>query len=329
MPSPLHEAGRPGASDRTTPGSPFPRGYQPPSHLRPVVKAAHRTLLVRPIADALLDHVFAVALALGGALALLHLPLTIGVPSALVALVAIGRQLRALECLTHEASHYSFSRRQRLNDLLGQVLAGLPTGASLGDYRRSHRIHHTAFGTEADPDLARYRELGIERLRRHSRVLFALDVLRRLPRYQRGWLATVRSQPMVFAAPFGWAGLAVALPVAAFDGFRAGLLTACLWLLAQFTSLPVIRFLGESEEHIYAGRYTVFDTTISNIGLRNLLLKHPHNDGYHTVHHMWPAIPYYRTRRLHELLMKQDPEYAGRVVLGPPKTSSPDLPESE
>lgn len=112
-----------------------------------------------------------------------------------------------------------------------------------------------------------------------------------------------------------WLGMFVILPFIALTGdVTGGVLAAFVWLLGYGLALPVIRFIGESSEHIYSDSDTVFDATISNLGLLQRFLIHPHNDGYHTVHHMWPGIPHHALRRLHTTLTSQDPErYARRL----------------
>ena len=72
-------------------------------------------------------------------------------------------------------------------------------------------------------------------------------------------------------------------------------------------------FVGESGEHAYRGTTTVFEATVSSLGLAQRLMFHPHGDGYHTVHHMWPGVPHFRIGRLHRVLIERDPEFAARL----------------
>lgn len=302
--------------------SPYKRGYRPPDDLKAMISAAHSTWLWRSVAAALTDHAMAVGFVVGEAIALVTLPPWGALPLAALCLAAVGRQLRALECLTHEASHLNWSRQRQLNDTLAFLLAGLPTGASILDYRRSHRQHHSAFGTSADPDLTRYLQLDIGGLRRHSGLRYAWELIRRLPRYQSGWVKTIKTNPLFCLLPALWCVLVVGLPATLLLGPRAGLLASAMWIAAYCTTLPAIRFIGEAEEHIYSGRDTVFAATISNTGLLRRLMIHPHNDGFHTVHHMWPGIPYYAARRVHSQLLRFDPNFAARLVTRRPISSS-------
>jgi fatty acid desaturase len=291
------------------------RGYTSPPQFRKALAEAHKTRFAVTTAVACLDHVVIYLLIAGAALSVKLLPAGAAIPVALVAAAGIGRQLRALECLVHEGSHYNWSRhRRRLNNAAAQLLAAFPTGARLADYRTSHFLHHGRFATDDDPDMQRYEELDLEGLDRSSLAAFVRDVLIRLPRYQAGWLRTVTSDPAYVLAPVAWAAALIAVPAGILLGVSAGVTAGLVWAAGYGVALPVIRFLGESSEHVYTTATSEFDATISNIGLLQRCLIHPHNDGYHTVHHLWPGVPHHSLRKLHKLLL-EDPNYARSLRL--------------
>ncbi|MFE3031362.1 fatty acid desaturase [Streptomyces canus] len=230
--------------------------------------------------------------------------------------VVLGRQFRALECMAHEASHYNWTRaNRRLNDLLATVLACAPTGSRLDVYRESHLRHHRRFGTRDDPDRANYRQFGLEELDRANIVSFALDALSRMPAYRRRWKETSRGLGRLPAMPFTWAVVLTIVPAGLVWGSWVAVFAAAgVWLLGYGVLLPVVRFVGECNEHIYTGSQTVFDSTVSNLGLMSRIFIHPHGDGYHTVHHLWPGVPHHQIRKLHRRLVVNDPEgYTARL----------------
>ena len=47
------------------------------------------------------------------------------------------------------------------------------------------------------------------------------------------------------------------------------------------------------------GATSVAEATTSNIGLLDRLLIHPHGDGYHVAHHLWPRIPHHQLPAFH------------------------------
>ncbi|MEU9332330.1 fatty acid desaturase [Streptomyces sp. NPDC048290] len=295
---------------------PYRKGYRPPPALRAEIAAAHRTRPLLTASCAALDVLVAVAVTVACGWALVSLTLWAALPLALAGCAVVARQLRALENLTHEASHYNWARRhRRWNDVLGFALAGLPTGGRLAAYRESHLRHHGRFGTFEDPDRQRYTALDLEGIRRSSALAFLGSLRSRVVPYQLGWLREVGSDLAVTAATLLWSAVCVALPAALVAGPGAALAAEGLWLVSAFGALPVLRLVAEADEHVYSDCDTVFEATISNIGLLQRVLVHPHADGYHTVHHLWPGIPHHALRRTHRMLMERDPQYARRIRL--------------
>jgi fatty acid desaturase len=309
--------------------APYRRGYRNPADLRDVIARAHTTRLGRTVTLAVLDHLSVVAVLLAATSPAVRglgaWAVAVAVP---VAVLVAARQLRALECLVHEASHFNWSRHhRRAADALATVLACLPTGARIADYRASHLLHHGKFGTAADPDRQRYTELGLEDLDRTRATAFAAGLARRFVPYQLGWFATLGAAPVTAALPLLWSAALIVAPAALAGGAAWAVPAALVWLVTHVVALPALRFVGESSEHVYREADTVFDATVSNLGLVQRVLIHPHGDGYHTVHHLWPGVPHHRLRWLHHVLLAQDPAYRERLkyrtgVLQRPRTGA-------
>jgi fatty acid desaturase len=68
-------------------------------------------------------------------------------------ILVIGNRQYALSILGHEAGHYLFAKRKRVNDFLGVTLVTSWLGLSLSAYRRFHFAHHKHVGTSCDPEL--------------------------------------------------------------------------------------------------------------------------------------------------------------------------------
>jgi fatty acid desaturase len=270
---------------------------------------------VRPLLDATIDLVVASAAAIVCSAALAFSGYAWAIVSPMAALI-IARQLRALECLLHEGSHLNWSRRDRiLNDRLSILLSGIPTGSSIADYRESHWLHHGWFGSTRDPDWLRYQELSVEDINRSTWIHFAKDLSLRLFHYQLGWLrSSSASIPQIVAASL-WPLVVLLIPMLLlFKNGLAALGAIATWQIAYFVVLPVVRIIGEINEHSFRDSRTVIDATISNLGLIQRWLFHPHNDGYHTVHHLWPGVPYYNLPRLHNKLVVCDVQNYGTRV---------------
>jgi fatty acid desaturase len=296
---------------------PYPRGYSAPAGFREAIHRLHRTSLARSLLAVVSDHLAIFALILAGLAAYRVLPL--GFPGAvavnLLALVGVGRFQRGLECMGHEASHYNWDRCNRgRNNLLGNALAALPVFATVGEYRQAHLTHHRRLGTREDPDLQRYLELDIEALDRTGAARFALGVARRLPRYLVSWWHVVGTSRTTVAKALAWHAVIVVLPLTLFAGPVLALAVWANWAIAFVVVLPVLRFVGEAAEHNYTGSGTLFEVTMINDGWIHRLLIHPHNDGLHLTHHLWPGVPHHQLRRLHRLVAEADPKgYAARI----------------
>ncbi|MFJ5309794.1 fatty acid desaturase [Streptomyces sp. NPDC088350] len=285
---------------------------------RRVIAAAHSTKLWLSTAQAVADQTVIVTILILGAWPALWTGwhVVAGLAAAGIGAVLLGRQYRALECMAHEASHYNWTRaNRRLNDLLAAALAGVPTGARLDVYRASHYRHHRRFGTRDDPDLANYWQFGLEELDRGNILSFARDSFSRMPAYRRRWKVTSTGTGNLPFRPLVWALVLAVVPAGLVWGsWWSALAAAGLWLIGYGVALPVVRFLGESSEHVYTGSKTVFESTVSNLGLLQRFLIHPHGDGYHTAHHLWPGVPHHRIRKLHRSLVASDPEgYAAQL----------------
>lgn len=273
--------------------------------------AARRRNLFIAIGLAMANHITIIA-ALATAAFLLRHPLqpTDALLIALCAL-AIGRSLRAFECLVHEASHYNWSKRhRRLNDELANVLVALPVFNLVRAYRRSHHVHHIRYGTEEDPDRLRHTTFGFRSLCRDRLMASTIKLVSMLPRYQVDWFATTGSSKALLAAGTVYHLAKVCLATLAICALsrQAFAPTFIHALLVMYFSIlivwPTIRLLGESAEHIYnprpsgdRGRYLV-GSTISNVGLLQTLLIHPHGDGMHLAHHLFPYVPGWHLRHL-------------------------------
>jgi len=70
-----------------------------------------------------------------------------------LALCIIGTRQLGLAVVMHESAHYTLFKNRRLNDFVGNWLAGYPIYLSADMYRAHHLEHHTKTWTEEDPDL--------------------------------------------------------------------------------------------------------------------------------------------------------------------------------
>ena len=283
----------------------LPRGYKLPAAARPILTAAAKTDLRRSTVTALGDMALFIATGVAAALAHTVLPLAPALAVSLVAIVIMGRCGRALECMVHEASHRNWQRQGRWNDLLANVLAGFPTASQVGEYRRSHMVHHARLGSDDDPDIQRYEQFDLEAMTGLSGWQLVKGVVRRLPAYNWSWYTTIGTSAVTLLLSGAWYAVVIGAVALASD-LSFGLVVWAHFLAGFGLALPVIRMLGEAGEHRYLAGDTAFNATISNLGWAHRWIIHPHGDGHHSLHHLWSSVPHHQIRRMHQTLVELD-----------------------
>lgn len=251
-----------------------------------------------------------VAAAVAASLLLAGGPL--GIAVYIAAVLLIGSRQRALMILVHQASHRKLFASRRANDWVGRLFVSFPLLTSLESYVCAHCRHHGfLWDQEKDPKVPRYRELGLVRptsaprsfARKH---LLGPLLLRHTPinvKNSLSWHGEPGDERL--ARVVYWlavAGLAV--------GFGWGEELLLYWAVPYLTSFQVIRYWTEMAEH--AG----LESDDPWLATRSWE-THPiaawflaaHNDAYHLLHHLFPAIPHFRLAEAHRLML-QVPEYA-------------------
>ncbi|MCJ1368348.1 hypothetical protein MMC16_007490 [Acarospora aff. strigata] len=231
----------------------------------------------------------------------------------LLATLVIASRLRAFENLVHEASHHnlfaSSPQHQRL-----QFLYSFLVFRVLADYRRSHAIHHRHLGDRRkDPDILRFCELGLHRFPERP-IWYALG----LPAtgfltyeyltttFFEFWTSpSSRSSKTAF-----WA--AVTLVVARTETWW---LCAQYYVLPFFLALPVLRYWAEISEHLGLDLRGPYGSSRTNVGVLHAWFMNPHNDGYHTVHHLHAQIPFHSLPEAHRRLMADSAEFRAKTVV--------------
>ena len=292
----------------------LPRGYKLPAAARPILTAAAKTDLRRSTLTAVGDMALFVGTGVAAAAAHVLLPAPVAWALSLVAVVVMGRCGRALECMVHEASHRNWQRQGRWNDLLANVIAGFPTASQVGEYRRSHMVHHARLGSVDDPDIQRYEKFDLESMTGLGGGALVTAVVRRLPAYNWSWYTTIGTSAVTLVLSGAWYTVVVgSVALAAHLSFA--LVVWAHMLVAFGLVLPVIRMLGEAGEHRYLAGDTAFNATISNLGWAHRWVIHPHGDGHHTLHHLWSSVPHHQIGRMHRTLAELDGDnFAASIV---------------
>ncbi|TVQ00838.1 MAG: fatty acid desaturase [Planctomycetaceae bacterium] len=270
------------------------------------------------------------------------------VPVYFLAVLVIGTWTQnRLGVLIHESSHYSLFKNRTLNELASNWLVAFPLFAAINNYRAGHWGHHRHVNDpEHDPDLLRLqkhqpRHFPIGR----GRFLWEYCVLQLMPHKALSYLKGRALYAMIPAKNQEPAKNIEVLPRPLFRVLCVSyyvLLFAALtvwgwwphylllWVVPMVTFYPVVLFLREIAHH---GNYPDNgDYTNSRVYGGKWLEREiffPFGEWNHVLHHMFPTVPWYRTREAHEVLMRYPP-YRDNVVYcdgfffkGDPRSDAP------
>ena len=237
----------------------------------------------------------------------------------LLAIAFIGARQHSLGVMVHEGAHYRLARNKELNDWLSELLCAWPLlFISTRAYRRNHNAHHRHLNTERDPDLARKQgpawqfpkparhiagyligtALGGGLIR--SILLFKNIEPSKRPTNERRFVIG----RVVFLVT-----LATTLTL---TGTWAPFLA--MWLVPLVTWALVAQEIRSISEHhgipdgpgVYAGTRTTIPTIFDRLFVAS------HGVQFHMEHHLYPSVPIYKLRALHEALC-EDPVYAANL----------------
>lgn len=235
--------------------------------------------------------------------------------SYLLSLIVIGSRMRAFDNLMHEASHFLLFKNRTVNKWVACLFVAYPVFTSFTAYCNSHYKHHRhLWDIEKDPDTKRYALIGLDKPQ-HSIKKFVFDhilkplTLTHVPKYIAGTIkvnVTSKDEPgsEKLAKLLYWSAIISSSVI--FDFWMYLIL---FWLVPLLTTFQVIRYWAEMAEHSGLKNEHELHSSRNTFGNPiQIFLLHPHNDNYHLVHHLFPAVPHYNLRKVHQILMR-DKEY--------------------
>lgn len=234
----------------------------------------------------------------------------------MIAICIIAGRQRGLEACMHEATHNTLFKTKPWNTKM-QFLYAWPLFSSVEGYRTEHLVHHFKFGTEIDPALVYYQDLGIDQLSKCSTGQFYWRLLiKPFIGFSTWWHIRYTIYDHFKMQP------STILPLALFWGpilIIATLLGALKWLILfylipYFVLFTIIMHFSEVEDHASLYFNPTLASTRNNIGsIIHSFFLHAHDDGYHLVHHLNPKIPAHLLKKAHEECMKI-PEFRDLAV---------------
>lgn len=220
-----------------------------------------------------------------------------------------------LQILLHEGAHFQIHPKKRWNDLMTNVFCAVPFFGLISHYRHFHLAHHKyLLDPEEDPEVGFYAEQNhfFEKKRAPGLLwMLILDVcgyhyFQFFFSYNLYLLREMRKAGALRPARGEWlaVGLTLAPALALVLPLHAGKMMLFYWLLPQPTFMFLFLKLQGYGEHTARAR-RIEDCTFSHeLGLGARFFIYPLNSDLHLEHHLYPSVPWYRLRRLHQRLAR-------------------------
>jgi fatty acid desaturase len=301
----------------------FPFGYKAAPQIVPLIRQFART---NPVYPGLLGLWYLLSMLMIGFCVdyLAQLGTWQAVVAYSVGLLIITRQLRATGMLVHDGSHFSWDRKNRkLNDFLTNIIAAYSLLINLKIYRYDHLNHHKLFHSDLDPCLQRVIRTGIHEANKYDGATRRKLLLKSLPGFIWDYISSTISEITTFKSiliGLLWHLVFILIPIYYFSQSVSVTLSSWgiyFWIPYLFV-LPLFLFCNDAQDHKYS-ESTEFLATADSLGWLNNLLFTPTNSGYHLLHHLFPATPFWLCKKFHKELMTNDQFYASnsRYFLNP------------
>lgn len=203
------------------------------------------------------------------------------------------KQFVMSESTVHLAAHGTLFKTKSLNKNL-EFFFSVPYFRPVSDYTVLHRLHHLHATTPQDPDFKDYEILGLSEEN--------LNVIWKILIYP--FLGKIAFLFMFSWIPywFNISAISRRFQICAFYGLAGGLSAyfghfyhfAIYWLFPLIFLQNQITAINQVAEH-----FRCRNLARQRIGFFNLLY---HDEGYHLVHHLYPSIPWFKTRKANEIL---------------------------
>jgi fatty acid desaturase len=219
----------------------------------------------------------------------------------------LASRYRAFEILVHEASHNNVFNTRRYNRML-QFLFAYPVFLYVQKYVSIHLAHHRLIGDfENDPDILIYKKWGLDKLPQNKLwILYIRPLILyfTFDYFRTTFLNFWKVKEERFGKLLYW--VVILLIIWATNTIPIFLLYYCVPFLLL---LPILRFYARANEHTGVDFEIANKSARNNIGFFHNYILHPHGDGYHQIHHLFPSVPFYNLSKVHQFLLNNGMEF--------------------
>lgn len=208
-----------------------------------------------------------------------------------IVFVIATRMNALIDSLGHDATHFNLFSRKSWNKAT-EFIAFIPFFYSFEMYRKEHSQHHGFLMTDRDPAYQNYKHWGVLKEKPNWFWIWWVRpfLLYDLPSFFVDLFEGLRDD-----SDFRWKVAAFWIPLTGLSiwlGFWPLLLL--YWVVPLLWLVPVIEYWTEVADHYGIGED---EDTRDSRGLFLGRFLRGHNDGYHTMHHRYPKIPWFNLPR--------------------------------
>ena len=227
----------------------------------------------------------------------------------------IGTRMYALYSLLHEGIHFLLSKNKKVNDAISIFFLATPLFISLARIRVFHFAHHQHLQTAADPEAAhrQYEEFQFPKTKKQMLLIFLKD-LSGINYFQYRLQKLFHGRRKPFKIPNPQQSIVYLIVAGAVLYWGWGWELVLYWLLPYITIYQALNRLRLSTEHFHLPQEKIFKTRTMRLNFFERFIFSPHNLGFHTEHHLYPGVPFYKLQALHKRLM-QDETYQKNVLI--------------
>ena len=236
-----------------------------------------------------------------------------------LALLVIGSRQRALGSILHDASHKVAAKNKYLNFILATFCSGYLIFSTFSSYRYTHlKRHHRHFGDpEKDDDYKYMLQKGVYDIsswRNYFQRIFVCPFM--FITVPSHIVLGIKSRCLnnddnknrleILLLCLYWLIL-----IAVILHFELLQIFILFWVIPFLTTFQLINWFIELSEHAPLMENSI-DIEMSrnrNSHWLERIFTGMHNESYHLAHHLWPSVPFWNVKKLHELLL-QDKDYA-------------------
>jgi len=231
-----------------------------------------------------------------------------------ITLFLIGSRQRAFATILHEAAHCTLAKNRKLNYFLGTYLSGYLIFQMWETYKTSHvRWHHHKLGEkDKDPDYTYYLASGV--YKDCSQYVFIWNNLIKPALFLNSFSSfKYLIKNRLFSKESRKELMPMFISILVFSsigsiifGYEFFIL---YWLIPYITVFQMLTWFIELAEH-----YPMISTAKKNIYATRNRFSHPvehfftgmHNENFHLVHHLFPGVPFWKLKKAHQILLRDE-----------------------